>query len=446
MIILVAIACVVALEIGAMAFTATQRNQSTEQISATVTPERSDAKCQARTLASYEGASSCETCHPGESLEVAMSMHVAWSTPVFHVEGVEQESGKMSAFLALPGGIVKNNWLGILNPEKGTQGGCARCHVSGVKPTPDPTMEERQSIDCLICHAREYDMSLRKVVKVGDGFALTQDRTVESARTVGGQPTTAACQRCHEKAGGGKNFKRGTPYAPDTDVHAKANMTCVDCHRTKDHLIAAGQITDLHANDLPWVTLDCRRCHQGSVACAEKHERLACTVCHIPYARGLVRKDFTEQSFSEDEGVYVTQTLVQEAAPSYRWSDGRSGKDFAPIAARDTTGSVIKPYTVVVMPTDPSNGEMTPLKLGVLAKTGDLTKAVNEGAVSLGKEPPASWEPKEYVIYFQMSHAITKDNALTCKTCHSSAWTETLRSLGYSPDEVKTLTTLKVKK
>jgi len=140
--------------------------------------------------------------------------------------------------------------------------------------------EEKDAIDCLICHSVAYDMNKRTVVVDKDGrMRWNQDRSMKAAISVT-KPTSQACLHCHQHNLGGDTYvdprdssfmesithsgyhwpcvhhpgsKRGTPFSPSWDVHdlkkaeprwipndallekshstwRKGALTCVNCH------------------------------------------------------------------------------------------------------------------------------------------------------------------------------------------------------------------------
>lgn len=184
--------------------------------------------------------------------------------------------------------------------------------------------------DCLICHLPTYDKKARDgqilgqnlqwaatvgaslgtvtgSVKAGDTPTLTYDvaafnpdGTVPLALSV--QPTTAACLTCHGETDW---KKKGASFSSRTDVHMRAGMRCVDCHRAGSgaqdpringwemHQIGKGDDPGtLVRDDLDNTMLSCRECHEQRElgAPAPHHEalptdhltKIACQTCHIP--------------------------------------------------------------------------------------------------------------------------------------------------------------------
>ena len=123
----------------------------------------------------FEGPQSCSDCHPAALSEIMDSVHYKFEAqlPDDYVRVLEEVgedefewdgetltgiSGKLHKLCAFPHAYAGGNWIGILNAEKQTSGGCGRCHIgNGVPPhtvtgDAEPTADQEGSIDCLICH------------------------------------------------------------------------------------------------------------------------------------------------------------------------------------------------------------------------------------------------------------------------------------------------------
>lgn len=203
-------------------------------------------------------------------------------------------------------------------------------------------------IDCLACHAVDgvYDMNARReqiekqnfafaptaglrlgqvdgdVSRIKDGSDPASEAVQSKLPSVqydsrhfapGGtvfvdlvrQPTSNACYQCHSQrtVGPGGIEER---WIHDEDVHLRAGMDCVDCHRNGiDHDIVRGFEGQVHVDAAAITTLSCRGCHMdgGGVTAGgsdvrdrpgrlgapiPKHEglppvhfeKLSCTACH----------------------------------------------------------------------------------------------------------------------------------------------------------------------
>lgn len=403
---------------------------------------RQEPKCLAYTLTEYKGAVSCEGCHKGKMDEVTASVHYKQKALVTKIRDVTGEWGMANLIGPYVGGYALDNWLSLASEDPYISSGCGQCHVSGVKPSEKVSQEEKSKIDCLVCHATKYDMSKRKVVKDESGsYFLSVDKGLASAQSVKGVPTADACLRCHLKSGGGINFNRGTPYHPLTDVHAAKKMYCVDCHKSKDHKIAAGNISDIFANELPEVEVNCQRCHDVSQPdCVNDHERLACVTCHVPVTRGLIYRDITDLAQNEF-GFYDYAEKVEEATPVYLWSAGMGNKNWSPIGSRKDKKAKIYPYKKahIINVADALTKETLPVDLNQLKLTGDVDSAIK--SITNRKVPySGKWKPQSTTVYRQLSHSVTKDKALHCQDCHLPDGVLDWQSLGYTQKEARYFT------
>jgi hypothetical protein len=340
-------------------------------------------------IRSYEGPQTCLRCH--ERIRVSdgrggyrtvslrdnltrtahftFSARTGFSTYGFNGERVDDfPLGKLDRACGIPGSFTWTGWAVTVKNARGEEfsEGCGQCHVAGqygpissaMMPFYRATNDEFATTDCLICHAREYDMNARQVVTDPDGRSRWgQDRRLIAAMSVG---TSSAdeCLRCHQHNLGGDSYapsvatgargsdrprlmhtgaKRGTPFGADWDVHAAAGMDCLDCHTARGHQIARGtRGVDLVANDLPDVEVTCERCHgeqphRGSqwAAMYNMHTaKLACETCHIRrlFPDNVVVRDWSKPVFNEAEGIWVPTNVALSGEPgegiTYRWFNG----------------------------------------------------------------------------------------------------------------------------
>jgi hypothetical protein len=366
-------------ELAAVAVDAAERRSSLDHI----------RRFREAGIRSYEGPATCLKCHEqirvgdgkGGFAEVSLrdnlthtahftfSARTGFSTYGFNGERVDNfPLGKLDRACGIPGSFTWTGWAVTVKNARGEEfsEGCGQCHIAGqygpissaMMPFYRATDEEFATTDCLICHAREYDMNARQVVTDPDGRSRWgQDRRLIAAMSVG---TSSAneCLRCHQHNLGGDTYapnaatgargfdrprlmhagaKRGTPYGADWDVHAAAGMDCLDCHTAQGHKIARGtRGVDLVANDLPDVAVTCERCHgeqphQGSqwAAMYNMHTaKLACEACHIRQllADNVVDRDWSKPVFNEEEGIWVPTNVKLSGQPgegiTYRWFNG----------------------------------------------------------------------------------------------------------------------------
>jgi hypothetical protein len=280
--------------------------------------------------------------------------------------------------------VLPFNLLGVIQPldpatgqpdtsKNPVQAGCLQCHIGDgqVKGifgdnvadgtiTMDQTPQSaKQGIDCLLCHAGInadapafapngdpavykqrllYQFDLRKAVKVADddpekplypaGFKMQQDRTLETAKTVGGRPEFANCfYPCHGYSGGGYENKKGARFEPEHDVHAARGVQCVDCHKVDGHKFAAGITADIYANDDWSVVIECASCHSEKPHAnrmIDQHtDKLDCTVCHITHIVGGIKtRDWTGEPKRLDNGTFAPPSVKNTTEiPTYLWWD-----------------------------------------------------------------------------------------------------------------------------
>ncbi len=365
-------------------------------------------------IRTYEGPKTCLTCHEDMKVhtvdggtetvntmdDVMNSVHYrlfskernAFTTYGYNGEAVNSEGrpipvGKIDRACGIPGSFTWTGWAALIRakpegkPEELRSEGCGQCHIGGGYGPPSEEMmpvvvrekDAEQGIDCLICHARTYDMDQRYVIDDGVGLRWNQDRSMRAALTVG-RPTQEACLRCHQHDMGGDTYplnqaaqhtgyeherllhsaaKRGTPYSAAADVHAAAGMSCLDCHVTEGHKIARGaKGVDLVSNDLPGVAVSCEGCHTSSPhvkdpavrAILNGHTaRIACETCHITrlWKDNIVLTDWLDPQWNPEEGVYVPRALYQTGdmreAVAYLWFNG-SGTFLANALGANPTG------------------------------------------------------------------------------------------------------------
>ncbi|KAA1261071.1 hypothetical protein LF1_36150 [Rubripirellula obstinata] len=128
-------------------------------------------------------------------------------------------------------------------------------------------------------------------------FALDGSVFVDLVR----QPLSNACYQCHSQRTVDEQGVQQR-WIHDEDVHLRAGMDCVDCHRNGlDHDMVRGFEGQQHSNPDAMVTLSCAGCHLGQEGSSDPallagrlgspkplheglppihFEKLACTACH----------------------------------------------------------------------------------------------------------------------------------------------------------------------
>ncbi len=333
----------------------------------------------------YEGSKTCLVCHEKMADEVMDSVHYLWRSenPL-----VEFPGGGAHGMIDRACGLVGSNALVNFYQQ------CGRCHIGDSMPFPDPqtgqfTEQQANNLDCLICHAGDgmYDTNNDGVAELGElsddkplvhdeqrGWVWHQDRSLSAAKSVGAAVTTEACLRCHHHGQADYEYKRGTPFTHETDVHAAAGMTCTDCHEVAHHKIARGsRVTDMYAWERQDVDVNCEKCHtdaphKSQMVLNLHTDRIGCETCHIPELAGAQRRvwaptlgvtegpEASVPTFDEVTGEWLPYTKVDDElrSPAYRWFDGGASMLAEPIAqpgafnmqpaVRDTEGAKILPF------------------------------------------------------------------------------------------------------
>jgi hypothetical protein len=345
----------------------------------------------------YEGPQTCLSCHNEIDIENAAtgeikktdlmdnlitSAHYRFYTArhpnVYGFNGQLADDfrmGKINRPCPKPGSFAMTAWAAPVILESGDtlSEGCGQCHIGGQPTAPLGEMmpgyntqdNEKEAIDCLICHSVGYDMNRKQVVSDDEGrWYWDQDRSMKAAVTVT-RPTAQTCLRCHQHNFGGDIYvdeadssffeslvnagssrprvkhpgsKRGTPYSPSWDVHAAAGIGCIECHQTEGHHIAKGtHTTTMMANDLTDVEVSCQDCHDSQPHQENEElddfynshiEKIACQTCHIPslHDDNATYRDFSKPEFEEHPGIWVYGDVKKETAPGrgiiYAWWNG----------------------------------------------------------------------------------------------------------------------------
>ncbi len=448
----------------------------------------------------YHGARTCAACHAQALNEVLDSVHWNLASPVRNVQGLPDGSwwGMANRQCALAGCMAAANWLAATDGRFTPQSqGCGVCHIGALSSPPvpgrPPTAAQRQTVDCLVCHARVYDWRRRAhLVKEGSGLHWGRDSSMRAALSITRVPTNAACLRCHEHAFSA-DYKRGTPFTAANDVHARAGLRCVTCHVTEHHKIAKGQAeSDMVANDLPDVPVRCSGCHgpdphsaaHGAILNAHSR-RLACQTCHIRQVSGIVYENWGKPVRDDAHGwrsalsrydpsaalpgQYVPTVRIERGPPQYLWRvpntpehpAAQSWMAFA-TATRDTPGARIYPVRALtqIMLFDrtrrmwqapgmafmrhDANTAHFPLLLApdraVYNRTGNVQQALDAGMRAMGIPWSGRWMAMRVpgTSYISVNHGIRR-HGLACSACHSPHGLMNFAQLGYSARQVRQL-------
>ncbi len=451
----------------------------------------------------YEGAQTCAMCHENALNDIVHSVHWNLASPVRNVQGLPDSSmwGMINRECALAGSTCPANWTASTDGKFTVESaGCGLCHIGSLSKPPMPgrpvTEAEENTVDCLVCHAKDYDWQKRAtLVKDSTGVHWGEDVSMKAALSITRIPTNEACLRCHEHAFS-YDYKRGTPYTPANDVHAAAGMRCITCHLTEHHKIAKGQYeSDMVANDLPNVPVTCTKCHgedphagKNAAVLNEHTQQLACQTCHIPQASGIVYENWGKPVKDDINGKYselskydkipsipnlwVPTDTIQMGHPDYMWrvankegeKDAQSWMAFT-TSNVNTPGAKIFPVRALTqvmlfdkklkmwqapgmafLKDNPQTAQF-PLLLApnreVYNKTGNVKAAIDSGMKpyeAMGLKWSGEWMAMQVpgTSYISVNHGVKK-SGLSCKSCHSKNGIMDFKALGYSPAQVKLL-------
>lgn len=431
----------------------------------------------------YEGTKTCLECHEEEALTFFHSQHYQWrgGTPELVNTDEQQQLGKLNMvndFCTNPGGA---QWIGKVENEEGKilAKGCSSCHAGlGKLPAQEPSQDQLENIDCLICHASGYRRDLYATEEGGWEWRPILHKNQEGMDSVSKRislPDRGMCLRCHSASGGGPNFKRGDiEYVlkdPDFehDVHMSSvqeggqDMWCIDCHSDDEHTHRViGRGVDMAGTDRPGKDIDCAgQCHEGYThenESNDKHQRLACQTCHIPeFARDEATdmyRDWSTVVYHEDKGKYMyTQELEYDVQPVYAWYNGSSfaqvpgvpvrrneeGKItmVLPDGDRDDPSAKIAPFKLHRgrLPVLTEKQWLAPINTEEIYRDGDPDKAVRDGMKTLYGIEDAQYTWEDTIRYMGIYHAIPPaEEALGCRDCHGKGGRMDWQALGYDED------------
>jgi hypothetical protein len=458
----------------------------------------------------YEGTQTCSICHQEALDEITHTVHWNLVSPVRNVQGLPDSSlwGMVNRECALAGSTCPSNWTAATNGKFSVQSaGCGICHIGSLPSPPMPgekvTDAEANTVDCLVCHAENYDWSKRAtLIKDSTGIHWGEDMSLKAALSITKTPDNEACLRCHEHSFS-NDYKRGTPYTPENDVHAEAGLKCVTCHITEHHKIAKGMFeSDMVANDLPNVDVSCSNCHgdsphQGGIGKTlnEHIDKIACQTCHIPKVSGIVYEDWGKPvkdningNYSElskydkipsNPNLYVPTDKIEMGYPSYTWrvpntkeqKDAQNWLAFA-TANINTQGAKIFPVRGLTqimlfdkelkmwqapgmaflkkssqMPEFPLKMAEFPLLLSpnreVYNKTGNVKAAIDAGMKpyeNMGLKWSGNWIDMQVPGTSYISvNHGIKKLGLYCNSCHSKGGVMDFKALGYTQQQVDQL-------
>ncbi len=398
----------------------------------------------------------CLECHPKAAEEVMGTAHWKWERKA-RVPGHTGlvDIGKKN--------LVNNFCIGI----RGNMMTCSSCHAGYGWTDASFDFKKKENVDCLICH----DWS-GTYMKGNGGLPVKEVNLVTVAKSVG-YPRRDNCGICHIYGGGGMGVKHGdldqslVNATEDLDAHmGKHDLLCIDCHRTKKHLIkgTAYSVSVDHTNGI-----GCTQCHPDAphrdTRINSHLAAVACQTCHIPrYAKKNPTKTRWDWSKAGDasrkddihtylkiKGEFVYDRNI---VPEYFW--------FNLTIDRYLFGDRIDPTKVTHLNpprgsiTDPS-AKIWPFKVHLARQHYDKVhnyilqpttsgeggywhefnwdKALRLGSKEIGLDYSGSYGFAQTDMHWPLSHMVAPaEKALQCGDCHGARSRMDWKALGYDDD------------
>jgi octaheme c-type cytochrome (tetrathionate reductase family) len=413
----------------------------------------------------YEGTESCMNCHGPIGDELLTNAHFTWEGVSSNITGHEGEThGKND--------LINNFCIAVPTNE----GRCTHCHTGYGYDDGTFAFNDRNTVDCLICHDQSGTYKKGKTTAGLPDPAVDLNIVARSVALNDGVPTNDNCTFCHANAGGGDNVKHGdiamsiANTTREYDVHLGtdgAGFDCVACHQVMkdaggamlDHGIGGMPIHSVDDGDMK----DCEDCHgnQASIhaglsveTVTNSHSTLACQVCHIPaFARETSTKvewywadagqdidpvpvdpATNRPTYDKKKGTFV---WANDVRPELLYFDGKWDRmminvndqyaDLPVVLAKPTAdfttpGAKIYPFKKMIGNQVADAGNQTMLvphlfggKGGPNAYWGkfDWNLALQDGAARTGQTYSGAFEFVDTVMYLTVNHEIApKEQAL----------------------------------
>jgi octaheme c-type cytochrome (tetrathionate reductase family) len=270
----------------------------------------------------------CISCHIKRAEEVMHSNHWNW-------EHGEYIAGKGVVYLGKKNAI-NNFCIGIVGNEKS----CAKCHIGFGMNEKSFSFTDPKNIDCLICH--DITEKYAKASEMGGEPDSSVDLNYIAQHV--GKPRRSNCGVCHFLGGGGNNVKHGdleeSMFSPtkETDVHMSnqnSNLECIDCHKTKEHIISGKlySISSMNRN-----RVNCENCHSNTPhddeILNEHNLKVACQTCHISV--------YAKENATKTEWDWSTAGKLKNGEP-YEENDTNGNHTYLSIKGSFKWGKNIEP-------------------------------------------------------------------------------------------------------
>ena len=418
----------------------------------------------------------CLQCHQEQAKAFMKTVHWTWSSRQKEPARGEVKLGKINA--------VNNFCIALPSNEPR----CTSCHAGYGWKDASFDFTKAENIDCLVCHDnsgtyRKYPTAAGHPAYEDAEWPLKSGKKwakvdLEKAAKSVGKPTRQNCGACHFFAGGGDHVKHGDLDSSlikpkrSMDVHMAvdgANMTCVSCHQSKDHVIP-GKALSVSVSGAS-STLGCLNCHTEPHKNQQVHlhtDKVACQTCHIPaFARTLPTKVWWDWSTAGQDkkppiDAYGLATYdkmkgdfkwEKNVRPVYLWFNGN--------VSRVLMGEKIDPAKVIHLNYPQgqrdANSKITPFKLmrgrqpydsgnNVIAvphlfgkggywQTYNWGTSIANGMKIAGLPYSGKYGWVETDMHWRVNHMVVpKAQALGCDSCHGPKGRMDWKALGYRGD------------
>lgn len=402
----------------------------------------------------------CLECHPNSAKEVMQTPHWTW------ISGDVERNGK--TILLGKSNQINNFCISVV----GNWISCTACHAGYGWDSPDYDFNKEENVDCLVCHdgSGTYTKSKKGMPAKNVDLKLVAGSVH--------RPGRENCGSCHFSGGGGMGVKHGDldetliNAGKELDIHmGKLNFQCIDCHKTDKHMVS-GKVNTTYTEKTKAVRFSCEDCHTDKPHKDHRinthTSRIACQSCHVPeFARKLPTKMNWDWSKAGDstrvdnphEYLKIKGEFhyEEDVVPTYAWFNGRMERYILgdkldtceihhinrPIGSREDAKSKIWPFKVHIakQPYDPINNILIPPitsgEGGYWSKF-DWAFAISKGAEMNGLPYSGQYDFAPTQMYWPITHMVTtRENALSCKACHSENSRLNWKELGYEHDPLQ---------
>ncbi len=286
----------------------------------------------------------CEGCHSTADTDVLNS---------YHVQNVNNK------FIEAEWNILHLNLLDT-TAGKRIAAGCDQCHIHGIPTHSASIATAAAEVECTSCHFRKDDLY---TVHDSDGIiggSITtdcatchqEDRDSDDGIIDWTSPSEIKCAReCHlsdvevtAQMWGSDDYNR-------YDVHANANVTCLECHVTENHQISKDSIVNFSKpSDDTYPMKQCIDCHAGIThgMIVDSHiKKVGCEACHVPILPGgELSGGMPISSIDYSTGHKKVTYRHQDFLPSFGWFNGI--KEGIPHSCdKEDPDAILKPCNVI---------------------------------------------------------------------------------------------------